>query len=411
MPKAFTTIFTVSALLLAALGYAITGPYADFFRPGPMFGGHQRFGGVCTACHELWRGPSAEKCVYCHANVVIFNTHSESKFAAPLRAEVDARYKKLTCVGCHREHKGDETGGARYTGKPGMCLDCHKKDGLRSDHQEYAASACAQTACHSYHFNISRGMFDDNAKVRLLEKSMTTRKMEPSGRPPATPAELSVMRESLFYKGNPAIAAKYDIGPHNGSAATCARCHTTPGGRLVERPSFKDCSGCHTAESYGYSAGRHGAAPFRDAAQFPLPRENVGCGSCHDVHSLILSSARREACKKCHAGKHVLNYEKSGHYRYLSDPVFALKPVTGVDCAGCHMPKMDDLAGHTMHNESYTISGKLVMAQVVCARCHGMKFNLTNLFDPSVIESNFTYTSSVPAPEGLAGYFRAARVE
>lgn len=410
MSRTFLIIFAATAGCMVALAYAMAGPGAHLFRPGEVFPSHQRFQDACSACHVRWQGPDPGKCVSCHANVMIFNSHSALKLEAPLRVEVDEKYKIFTCVSCHREHISDDLGGASYTGKPAMCMDCHPAADLRSDHQTYDSRSCIKDACHSYHVNISRYDFSKSAKARLLEKSWKPALPKPGKIELAEPDALEKMKQSDFYKANPAIAAKHSMSPHANTVATCARCHRATG-KLLAKPSLKVCAECHATQFHGYSSGAHGAARARDAGRFATQREDVGCGSCHDTHTLILSSARREACKKCHDSKHVINYEKSGHYRYLSDPVFALKPVTGVDCAGCHMPKLDELGGYTMHNESYSASQKRIMAIMVCDRCHGMKFSLESLYDPDVTSYNFTYTSKNQAPKGLFDHFRAAGVE
>ena len=409
MSRTFIIILAATIGCLAALAYAITGPAAYVFRPGQVFSGHQRFQDACQACHLPWSGPDPGKCVSCHANVMMFNTHSDAKLEAPLRVEVDEKYRKYTCVNCHREHISDDLAGALYTGKPAMCMDCHPAY-LRSDHQAHDSRSCVQDSCHSYHINISRADFGKDSRARLLLKTRAPARPKPAKVATPTPEALEQMRRSAFYNENPVYAAKHSISAHATTEATCQRCHTSSG-KLVEKPSLKVCAECHPTQFYGFSSGGHGAARARDAGRFSTPRENVGCGSCHDTHSLLLGSARREACKRCHDSKHTLNYEKSGHYRYISDPVFALKPVTGVDCAGCHMPKLEELNGHTMHNESYSSSRKRIMAVMVCDRCHGMKFSLESLYDPDVISYNFTYTSKKPIPPGLQGHFKAAGVE
>ncbi|MDH4182957.1 MAG: cytochrome c3 family protein [Nitrospinota bacterium] len=411
MSRSFIVIATATVAALAALALAMDGQYSHLYRPGKVLAGHERFADACQACHLPWSGPDPGKCVGCHANVMMFNSHSAKKLEAPLRVEVDDKYRKFTCVTCHREHKGADMPNLKYTGAPDICRDCHPLADLRSDHQNYEFSSCSRGDCHSYHVNITRADFDQTAKVRLLEKTIRPMAHRPPNRDPVKPETLESMKRSAFFQQNPAIAAKHAIGPHNGSQATCARCHEKDGGQLVEKPLITVCAECHPTQFYGFSSGLHGAARARGAARVNRPREDVGCGSCHDVHSLILSSAGREACKKCHDDLHTINFEKSGHYRYISDPVFAFKAVMGVDCAGCHMPKLDELNGHTLHNESYSISNRKIMASMVCARCHGMKFSLLSLFDPEVIKYNFTYVSAAPTPEGLAGHFKAGGVE
>jgi formate-dependent nitrite reductase cytochrome c552 subunit len=128
----------------------------------------------------------------------------------------------------------------------------------------------------------------------------------------------------------------------------------------------------------------------------------MGCGACHDSHSLRLENAGKAACLECHTDTHARNYEKSGHNRYLTDPVLENKPMTGVDCAGCHMPRLAELGGYTDHNETLSSSSRETMALTVCANCHGLRFALMAVYDIGTTLSNFT-TAPSNTPHGI-GY-------
>jgi len=210
------------------------------------------------------------------------------------------------------------------------------------------------------------------------------------------------LRASGLFKNNPVISARYLIGAHYGTKATCGRCHRTPSGAFIKKPRFTLCADCHEGQTRTFGEGAHGAG--RTPGTGDATDRRPGCGACHDSHSLRLENARREACAGCHGEDlHVQNYEKSGHYRFLSDPVFAHKPMTGIDCAGCHMPRVRAArpgldAGVTDHNESWTVAYKEAMATQVCADCHGLLFALRALYDREVVRSNFTVAPTAPPP-------------
>jgi hypothetical protein len=231
--------------------------------------------------------------------------------------------------------------------------------------------------------------------------SQTTPKPEPAPTPRITPEEIGKMKSGRFYINNPVVSARYEIGAHFGTQATCSRCHGDESRSSSLKPDVKVCADCHDRQVKTFLTGRHGAPDgveggFLAGAQ----AEKMGCGACHDAHSLRLESAGTAACLKCHESEHAGNYEQSSHNRYLTDPVFENKPMTGVDCAGCHMPRLAELGGYTDHNETISSASKEKMALTICSRCHGLRFALMALYDVETIRSNFTAVPS-KAPHGI----------
>lgn len=385
--------------LFVFMAAAFAGVDRPLFLPAPVSGAHERFEAGCPACHKPWDGPAEERCLACHGRALEDETHRRERMASPAKAHVPEKLSGLGCVSCHREHHPAAVEG--YTGPDGLCVMCHPPEKINEDHAKFGPGSCQESSCHSYHFNFSAREAAAAPDVRLKESSGTTPKLSPRKTPGLSQEALEKMRADYFYRRNTVAAAQYEIGRHWGTKATCRRCHETAAGFLDETPPVKVCAECHDKQTRSFGEGSHGAPAALGVERFVRPGARVGCGDCHDVHSLRLERARRSACLGCHGGPHVENYENSGHYRYLSDPVFRGKPMTGVDCAGCHMPRSMKLGGATEHNETLTVSSEKVMASMVCSRCHGLRFSLWSLFTPELAGVSFSYAPAGAAPAGV----------
>lgn len=406
MSRSTAVIISVSVTLTVIMAVAFAGGDRTVFLPDPVTPPHARFEAGCHACHDPWDGPSRGLCLGCHGRALENDTHSPAKIAAPRKAATPEILKNIDCVNCHREHR--DTGEGGYTGPSGFCLICHPQGLINPSHDSFDASSCQSPSCHSYHSNFTVMEYETASSMRLKEAADMPPKPAPAKAKALDESALNEMREDDFYVNNPVVSAKYEIGPHAGTEATCKRCHETETGFTVLEPSTQVCDECHEIQTRTFGQGRHGAAAANSVTRFLPGGERVGCGDCHDAHSLRMDKAGFEACLECHETSHAKNYVKSGHYRYLSDPVFRNKPMTGVDCAGCHMPRHKELRGATDHNETQSSSSIKYMATRVCARCHGLEFSLRSLYDEEVAESNFTFMPSGNRPAGLEYAFGMA---
>lgn len=402
--KSLTSLtLAVSIVFFAALMAAFAGADRTLFLPAPLSSAHQRFEAGCEACHEPWKGAVKTRCLGCHSRQMENDLHSAAKLIAPVKASVPDNLKQLECLECHREHR--KTAQGLYSGPPGMCVLCHKKAGI-SGHDGFADGSCADPGCHSYHSGSRVDKVRSSYPGRLKPASETVAEPEPVA-PQASPAEIAAMRQSVFYVNNPLIVGQYEIGAHSGTKATCSKCHEQGGAGFKTKPSISVCGDCHRIEYSTYVSGKHGAPDGVNMGVSIMESRNMGCGACHDVHSVSLERTGMEACLDCHKSEHAGNYEKSGHHRYMTDPVFALNPVRGIACAGCHMPRLARLEGATDHNETHAGSSRYRMAEDVCQRCHGLKYALTGVFDDALIKSGFSFTPS-GVPGGLGYLFSLA---
>jgi formate-dependent nitrite reductase cytochrome c552 subunit len=230
--------------------------------------------------------------------------------------------------------------------------------------------------------------------------SETLKKPDPLERKIIAPEDIAEMRASMFYRDNPVVSARYEIGAHSGTKATCRFCHGGGAKNANLKPGVGVCADCHKTQVTTFVKGRHGAPDGVEGGWLYGAAPKMGCGACHDAHSLRVENAGKAACLNCHKNTHALSHSKSGHNRYLTDPVFEGKPMAGADCATCHMPRLAELGGHTDHDETLSSSSKERMALTVCSLCHGLKFALMALHDADTVRSNFT-TAPMRTPVGV----------
>ncbi len=385
-----SVVIPSSAIILTiALVTAFNGYDPTIFFPGSSLSAHERFGAACQLCHDPFNGPAEEKCVGCHEMALRYDTHSKKILARPVKAVIPEGMKSLRCLDCHKEHS--VSGEHRYSGPVDLCGKCHKPPKLSASHKNYSEQTCRSEACHNYHSSLSREDRLKTDKSRIKKASRVVLVEKKTGGLRLSDVKIKTMKSDPFYRSDKAIAAKYEIGPHYGTEATCARCHTVNGGTELKPPP-EVCKKCHEPEVVTFLKGGHGAFEGSYLRAGLAGGVRVTCGACHDPHSLKSDGAGLYACIECHEGKHVDWYLRSGHNRYITDPVFADNPLKGAICSECHMPRIAELDGATLHNESVTVSSNIVMAKIVCEKCHGLRFSLRSLYDEKSLLSSFTYS-------------------
>jgi hypothetical protein len=77
-----------------------------FVQPGPLSAKHAFLSDNCAACHTPHAGPTADKCIACHASAEALLARQPSRFHADLGESPG------DCRGCHVEHMG--VGGAAH---------------------------------------------------------------------------------------------------------------------------------------------------------------------------------------------------------------------------------------------------------------------------------------------------------
>ncbi|WP_028009257.1 hypothetical protein [Solimonas flava] len=146
----------VSVVLLGVLALVLLRP-EPMLSPGPLQAAHADLTGDCFACHQPFRGSSAERCIACHQvdRIGRYTTSGAPIAAAGAEPKVPFHQHLLAqnCMACHAEHQGramqhPEAHFSHTLLEPGIrgdCLACHRKpqDSLHAT----IAGDCQQ--CHS----------------------------------------------------------------------------------------------------------------------------------------------------------------------------------------------------------------------------------------------------------------------
>ncbi len=238
---------------------------------------------------------------------------------------------------------------------------------------------------------------------------------------------------------------KWATSVHALSGVNCAGCHAPKAETLeaitvewVPEPDLKTCQSCHKPQVRTFTEGKHGMrfhpklpkprkAPkkgfevyldqatggtFRDEpldaitvadAQLTTlkpeaaDREIGNCNTCHKPHELDVRAASVEACAGCHDDSHTRAYFDSPHYGLWQAELAGGAAGSGVTCADCHMPKIEDRRGDlfTTHNQNSYLRPNEKMIRTSCLSCHSLDFAIDALADPDLVERNFNGRPSV----------------
>jgi cytochrome c5 len=373
----------------------------------------------CAACHT---GPFGGKevlqsaCVSCHGDELkaVNDSHPKAKFTNPRNADrvkaLDARY----CVTCHVEHRLDKTHAMGVTLPTDFCFECHQDVAeTRLSHEGLDFESCASSGCHNFHDNMA--LYEDflleHAKAPMFAEvaRVIGRNAEQFS---ANPHPSLQLNQADAGNNMPAeIAAQWQHSSHAEAGVNCSGCHAedaTSGGKQgwVEHPGQQVCASCHSDETEGFLAGKHGMrvamglSPMTvAAAKIPMHQaaahKELSCNSCHAPHSADTKTAAVEACVGCHASEHVSNFKRSPHAQIAEKE--GLHPDEVVTCATCHMPRIQAADGRVrvQHNQNANLRPNEKMIRGVCMSCHSLAFSIDALADPELIKRNFKGQPSV----------------
>ena len=134
-------------------------------------------------------------------------------------------------------------------------------------------------------------------------------------------------------------------------------------------------------------------------ARHPMTAESshrsLTCSSCHSAHRYDTVTAAVSSCVSCHDDQHSREYAGSPHYQlWLAEVSGEALAGSGVSCASCHMPRIDDGDVKVSHNQNANLRPREKMVRSVCLECHGLQFSLDALADPALKENCY---STLPA--------------
>ena len=126
--------------------------------------------------------------------------------------------------------------------------------------------------------------------------------------------------------------------------------------------------------------------------------EKLDCSACHSGHRFDTQFAAVDACLKCHSDSHSVAFKSTSHFAlFEAEMAGEAKAGTGVSCATCHMPRLEDDDDNmfVQHNQNNNLRPNEKMIREVCMDCHGMQFSLNALADPQMIDRCYGGESDV----------------
>lgn len=386
---------------------------ARTFLPGVTTHGHYQIELQCSSCHTPGMGVEQDACIQCHGAElkVATDTHPRSKFADPGKAHLLSELDARQCTSCHEEHVPDRTLAMGLSIPADYCWHCHQEIGeQRPSHKYLAYDSCATAGCHNFHDN--RALFEnflvshhgesdvlDDPRVLSLSKNA----------PEASPLSSTEHDAPESAKLTTPLLMDWASTAHAKAGVNCSGCHQDDDGNWLDQVSHNTCGECHSSQTEGFLAGRHGmrlAAGLEPMtpgeARLPMQHSSfhneLNCTACHQDHRFDTKFAAVDACLQCHDDDHSKSYRESSHFDlWVAELAGDGASGSGISCATCHMPRVESQDGgvHVQHNQNDNLRPNDKMLRTVCGSCHGLQFSMNALADRELISRSFQGVSSV----------------
>jgi len=295
------------------------------------------------------------------SNAECLGCHDKSKHeSADLKTEaVDmARYersvhKKVTCVECHQDAKGDA---CKKGLGPATCAHCHDKEaaafsqgvhGRAKDGQGRPLVSCAN--CHGTHDTLSKK--NPASSVYPMEQPKTCAKCHDGKNATTNAPKRAGFHLSDYQKSAHWLGMTKDGLTVSASCISCHGNHDMKGLREAESKVSRQnlpgtCGKCHEGHAEKYLAGVHGQALLRGSADTPI------CTDCHGDHgikdhedkasSVYANQVSKMTCPQCHNAEYINRKYglESGQVTSYKDTFHGLADQFGdpnvANCASCH---------------------------------------------------------------------------
>ncbi len=340
--------------------------------PGDLAEPHAQLEGLtnCTSCHELGEGPSAKKCLECHA--VLNKQISEQKGMHYTYTQIE---KKL-CFSCHSDHAGKDfelihwkkpieqfdhkSTGYTLIGKHAslICRDCHNPglisqelNSIEPDMDITKTYLGLSQGCLSCHHDEHRAQLgDDCLKCHSPEKWVKAEKFEHSK------AKFNLTGKHLkvdCLKCHKVITETIPLIPKDDSYSkyvglkfnNCTSCHQD-----IHVGKFgNDCNRCHVTDGWKIVDKEK---MDHNNTKFPLTGKHIAvkCDGCHKPNQKFKKN-QYDDCTDCHKDIH--------------------KGSFGQDCMRCHVTdgwKVLDERNADHSKTDFPLEGK--HKAVKCDKCH-----------------------------------------
>lgn len=432
--RRFWILWLVGSLLLSAwLAVKLFGDSdKTTFMPGPLNNGHHQLADDCRACHTdpLGGGEVLQQaCIDCHGQdrEKPQDSHPRSKFKDPRNAKRLGDLDALHCVTCHSEHRPEITQANGVTQPRDLCFHCHEDVAEeRPSHEGMPFDTCTNAGCHNFHDN--RALYT-NFLIKHLDEPETLPDAQlperefasllseladyPADRYPVQPLTLEDADAAPEHAGDATLQRDWLETAHARAGVNCSACHQPLNDKgqpspWTDHPGQRACAACHSVENTAFGRGLHGMRPAAGLspmtpahARLPMKADasdtELGCTTCHGAHRFDVAEAAAQSCLQCHADEHSTAWKDSPHAGlWQQEQAGELPPGSGVSCASCHMPRMEEDINDWMsrivvqHNQSAVQSPNSKMIRPSCLHCHGLEFTLDALADKALIQNNFS---------------------
>ena len=445
----WSLFLAVNLGLASWLGYALMSPASNvktILLPGKTTHGHYQIELNCSACHadDANMEFMENACINCHGEDLkeARDTHPAKKFSDPVHANTLKILDATKCVTCHQEHVDHQTLEMGLTMPADYCYHCHQETlETRPSHADLAFDSCGNAGCHNYHDNSAlyeRFLYrhydepDNLEKIKTLKRDLTEWKEGVSLSADQADGEGDrLVGTDAAAVLDPQILDDWETTAHALAGVNCSGCHKVSltvtdsdeaaeidAGEQVatladpvwsDAVSHKVCATCHGNQVEGFLKGRHGmrlgsGLPAMTPGEARLKmhagagHESLDCSACHAGHRFDTQFAAVDACLNCHADSHSVAYKDSSHFTLWEDELTGSADAgTGVSCATCHMPRMEDDDDNVFvqHNQNNNLRPNEKMLREVCMDCHGMQFSMDALADTQTINQCFVAPSDV----------------
>ncbi|WP_286764955.1 MULTISPECIES: ammonia-forming cytochrome c nitrite reductase subunit c552 [Rhodopirellula] len=426
------SLIGVNVLVVAGIAYSAFAPGAStktMLLPGKTSHGHYQIEMRCDLCHTEGSGLREDACTSCHAEELRLakDTHPSSKFNDPTNAELLSVLDATNCVTCHREHVDEQTLPMGLTLPSDYCYHCHQETlETRPSHAEFKFDSCATAGCHNYHDN--RALYENFLLKHADEDDFLDEMVGLAREPMLVDSKKSLSETDADapeeWSGTDPdsvdVLNDWASTAHASAGVNCSGCHLQTPSDETEADSKSDpvwnrevsvqmCGTCHPGQMETFFQGHHGMrlaaglsamtpGDARISMHADAAHRQLDCNACHAGHRFDTEYASVDACLECHADGHSQAFLTTSHYAAWQNEIAGTAPAgSGVSCATCHMPRVEDDDGNVWanHNQNDNLRPNEKMIRDVCMQCHGLGFSIDALADPQLIENCFAETPAV----------------
>ncbi|MCM2369568.1 ammonia-forming cytochrome c nitrite reductase subunit c552 [Aporhodopirellula aestuarii] len=426
--RLWMSLIGVNVIVIGFVAYSAMAPGAltkTMLMPGKTSHGHYQIEMRCDVCHTEGSGIREDACLDCHAEELrrANDTHPSSKFNDPTNAELLSILDAQNCLSCHREHVDEQTLPMGLTMPSDYCYHCHQETlTTRPSHANFAFDSCATAGCHNYHDN--RALYENFLNKHADEPDFLDEMVRLTRSTPTPPESKRLTKSNADapedWPTDETILDDWASTAHAAAGVNCGDCHSikdkdAPKSDKNNEPRWSQsvalatCGECHQNEAETFLQGHHGMRLAQDlpamtpgesriAMHTDAAHRTLDCNACHSGHRFDTEYASVEACLSCHNDEHSQSFLGTSHHdAWIKELAGEAPRGSGVTCATCHMPRIEDEGGDrfVQHNQNDNLRPNEKMIREVCMNCHGLAFSIDALADSQLVKECFATAPSI----------------